>query len=475
VLAVAVGVGADTPAPVGRALVGGPLRPANEPADEPMPGAAGLGDRYFPDAGNGGYDVVNYRLEIRYAPATGELDGHAVLTTVAVQALSRFNLDFGELAISALDVDGTPAAYHRAGPTELEVTPARPIRRAARFTVDVRYRGTPGAAPLDHGFIRTGDGAVVAGEPASSTDWFPANDHPRDKATYDFAITVPEGLTAVANGVSGGNESAGGWTTWRWQEHAPMATYLATMAVGHFRLTTRTGAGGLPVVSAIADTLPSEQADVAIGRSAEIVEYLSSVFGPYPFDTVGGIVPDAPKLGFALETQTRPVYSSVFFTRGSQLDRTFVVAHELAHQWFGDSVSVREWQDIWLNEGFATYAQWLWGEHVGLGTVQESFDAQYNRDAAALWSTPPGDPGAKSLFHQSVYQRGAMTVHALRLAVGDDAFFRILKDWTAGHRYGTGTTAELVALAERVSGHSLRSLFDAWLLGTVKPPYPKPR
>ena len=434
-------------------------------------GEPGLGDSYLPGAGNGGYDVREYRLELRYAPDTDRLDGHAVLTAAALHGLSRFNLDFGPLEVSALTVDGAPATWSRDGDTELVITPATGIARGASFTVDVRYGGLPGGEGLDNGFKRTADGAVVAGEPQSATDWFPSNDHPRDKATYDFAITVPEGLTAVANGLPAGSTTDAGWTTWRWRVTSPMATYLATFAVGRFRVTTGTAAG-VPFYNAIAQSLPPERADAAIARTGDIAQYLSTVFGPYPFEALGGVVPDAAQLGFALETQTRPVYSSGFFNRGTVEDKTSVIAHELAHQWFGDSVSLRQWRDIWLNEGFATYAQWLWSEHLGLETVGESFDAQYNASRAEVWSTPPGDPGKDKLFGASVYQRGAMTVHVLRLAVGDEAFFQILKAWTAAHRHADATTQDFVALAERIGHKQLDQLFQAWLYGDVKPPYP---
>jgi aminopeptidase N len=440
-------------------------------SQEFRPGSAGLGDSYFPGAGNGGYDVRNYRLDLRYQPDTDRLDGHATLEAVAVQPLSRFNLDFGPLDISALSVNGQPARWERAEGTELEVVPAGGVRDGGALRIEVRYGGTPGTPGLDHGFRRTPDGAVVAGEPASAVDWFPSNDHPRDKATYDFAITVPDGLTAIANGVPQGSESAEGWTTWRWREGAPMATYLATMAIGRFRVTNGTAAG-VPVVNAVASTLPPDRADGALSQTGPIVEYLSTIFGPYPFDAVGGVVVNVP-LGFALETQTRPVYAPSFFERGSVQDKTSVVVHELTHQWFGDSVSVHDWRDIWLNEGFATYAQWLWTEHSGGRSAQAAFDQRYtSNQSAGLWTKPPGDPGPKELFGRSVYERGGMTVHALRMTVGDEPFFRILREWVAAHRHSTATTAQFIALAERVSGLDLGPLFEAWLFGKVKPPLP---
>ena len=221
------------------------------------------------------------------------------------------------------------------------------------------------------------------------------------------------------------------------------------------------------MVIAVADSLPvGGAADVSVARTAEIVDFLATQFGPYPFDSYGGIVINDDRIRFALETQSRPVYGNAFFRSDPNPG---VVAHELAHQWFGDSVSVRDWSDIWLNEGFASYAEWLWEEHAGGRTVQQNFDAQY---ASTDWAKPAANPGKADLFGTAVYKRGALAVHALRLAVGDDAFFRILKTWTSERRDGNGTTDDLVALAERVSGTSLRSLFTAWLSGSTAPATP---
>jgi aminopeptidase N len=424
------------------------------------PGAPGLGDLYYPGAGNGGYDVQSYRLELRYDPDPNELDGHAVIAATATQDLARFNLDFGALDITAITVNGRPAHAQHTAETELQVTPAALIASRSTMTIDVRYKGKPAG----EGFHPTADGAYVFGEPEAATAWFPSNDHPRDKATYDFAITVPAGLNAIANGILQGQSTSGGWTTWRWRESAPMATYLATMVVGHYRITTGTAAG-VPMYNAVGTRYPSKDADAAIAQTGPVIEYLTTVFGPYPFDAVGGVVLDATKVGGALETQTRPLYSPEFF-RGSGSE---VIAHELAHQWFGDSVSVHDWRDIWLNEGFATYAQWLWGEHAGGPSPQTRFNQVYSSQSANLWTVPPADPGVKRMFGESVYQRGAMTLQALRQAVGDPAFFTVLRDWAAQMRYGNGTTAEFTALAEKVSGKQLDGLFQPWLYGKTRP------
>jgi len=444
-------------------------------ATAPQPGAAGLGDPYYPDYGNGGYDVASYKLDVRYDPGPGRLDGREVITATATQALSRFNLDFGPLSLGSVTVNGAPARTDRPGGVELTVTPAQPLAAGQSFTVELSYGGAfGGGSDADGSFLHSGTGAVAVGEPESATSWFAVNDHPLDKATYEFAVTVPEGWTAVANGVPGGSSSTAGWTTWRWSEGLPMASYLTTVAIGKYRVITGTYQGK-PVYSAVASTLPVELADRVIARTPEIVDFLASQFGPYPFDAVGGIVPDEARLRFALETQTRPVYSAGFFRQGTDDDKTWVLAHELAHQWFGDSVSVHFWRDIWLNEGFATYAEWLWGEHLGRSSVQDAFERAYAEPPEGrVWSPPPGDPGVRALFGASVYRRGAMTVHALRVTVGDDAFFRILRAWTSERRYGNGSTADFQALAERVSGRELDALFQDWLFERGKPPRPKP-
>jgi len=445
--------------------------PAAGPSDGPArAGTPGLGDGYFPGYGNGGYDVERYRLRVRYDPATDRLDGSAELTITASHALSQFNLDFERLDITALRVEGSAATWRRDGERELVVTPARPLAAGRRFIVEVTYGGVPTAEAFRH----TPDGAVVVGEPESATAWFPCNDHPQDKAAYDFEITVPEGLIAIANGVPSGSEPSDGWRTWRWSVRSPMATYLTTLAVGRFRVFEGTH-NGLPVFSAVDAALPAGGvADQAMQATPEVADFLITQFGPYPFEALGGVVTGIKGLGFALETQTRPVYGPAFFN-GDLASATSVVAHELAHQWFGNSVSVLQWREIWLNEGFATYAQWLWEEHAGGRTAQRAFDEAYAAPPdSRIWRPRPGDPGAAGLFSAAVYQRGAMTVHALRVTMRDDAFFQLLKQWTSSRRDGAATVADLVAMAERISGRQLDALFQAWLYTEAKPPYPRP-
>jgi aminopeptidase N len=463
------------------------LVPAAAVADdrrrEPTPGAPGIGDPYYPLDGNGGYDVAHYDLDLRYDPATDVLSGTATVEATATQDLSAFDLDLVGLEVREVTVDGEPASYTRAG-QELTVTPERPLWEGRDFEVAVTYDGVPQTIQDElggSGFFHTDDGAVVAGQPHGAATWFPANDHPLDAASVDVSVAVPEGLEGVSNGELENTRTDDGWTTWEWRAREPMATYLVTLAVGEFDLREYEADGirfwdAVDPALATLDPDPSaegplvgEIVDAALARQPEVLGFLSDTFGPYPFDTSGGIVDNTPNLGFALETQTRPVYSPAFFTDPVLADT--VVVHELAHQWYGDSVRLAAWRDIWLNEGFATYAEWLWLEREGLSTAQEQFQLAYDGLPPELWQVVIGDPGSAlgELFSPAVYNRGAMTLHALRQVVGDTTFSQILQEWAATRAGEAVTTEEFVALAEQLAGRDLDDLFQAWLYTPERP------
>ncbi|MGX6604763.1 M1 family metallopeptidase [Micromonosporaceae bacterium Da 78-11] len=440
----------------------------------PAPGGPGLGDTYYPDYGNSGYDVSHYDIRLRYTPATDRLTGTTTILATSTQELSRFNLDF-LLDVSSVRVNNRPATFAREGDHELVVTPARTVAAGAAMTVVVQYSGVPSTrtAAGFTAWVRTADGAMAVGEPEISWWWYPSNDHPSDKATFDVSVSVPDGVEAISNGSMPRPpvRETLGYTRWSWRSLKPQATYLTSLVIGQYDITTDTTADGQPVYNAYSQLLTPELregAQVSVERTAEITDWESTVFGPWPFEARGGLVAPPGTLGFALENQTRPNYSSGFFRRGSN---TSVIVHENAHQYFGDSVSVAQWQHIWLNEGFASYAEWLWSEKNDEGTAQELFDYLYATypDDASIWTTAPADPGVAELFGDAVYDRGAMTLHQLRLAVGDDAFFEILRTWVAEHKYGNATTEQFIALAEKVSGQDLGALFQAWLYTPAKP------
>jgi aminopeptidase N len=451
---------------------GTPGRPAAAtPRPSPVfsPGDEGAGDPYFPAYGNGGYDVAGYDLALRYDPKSGELSGTATITATATQDLSRFQLDLSRLTAQNVLVDGVRASARSQG-SELVVTPAAGIVRGAGFTVVVDYGGKPGGLANktlgEGGWLRTPDGAIALGQPESASTWFPVNDHPSDKATFSLAMTVPDGLEVLSVGVPGANRTQGGWTTWHYAESAPLASYLTTVAIGQYRVTTTTHQGK-PMVVAVPESMPADgPAAKSLARTGEVADFLATKFGPYPFDSYGGFVVDDSRIRYALETQSRPAYGAAFFARG---ENAVVVAHEIAHQWFGDSVAIERWRDIWLNEGFATYAEWLWQEHDGGLSAQSSFDRTY---AGFDWNQKPGDPGVARLFGDGVYQRGAMTVHALRKTIGEAAFAELLTTWTSEFRNGNADTDDLIALAERLSGKDLDAFFAAWLTSTDKPAKP---
>ncbi|MEU8589012.1 M1 family metallopeptidase [Streptomyces sp. NPDC048664] len=436
------------------------------------PGGPGVHDPYFPRLGNGGYDVTHYGLTLAYDPGRHHLTGTAVITARATQDLSAFDLDLTGLDVGDVTVEGRGARWNRAG-QELTVRPARDLDKGETFRTTVHYSGTPrtvtDADDAKEGWLGTRDGALALGEPAGSMAWFPGNHHPSDKATYDIEITVPKNLQAVSNGELTHRSTRGALTTYTWHTAQPMASYVAVLAIGAYDITRTTLPNGLPVYTAVTP----DQADASRGVLAKLPDVMGweeRTFGPYPFSSVGAIVARPHESGYALETQNRPVFPGA--------PDTLTLVHELAHQWYGDSVTPRSWRDMWLNEGFATYAEWLWDEEHGGDTAQETFDALYAGDyyddpdeGKAVWAFPPGSPpSAAHISDSPVYERGAMVLHRIRQAIGDRDFFALLKGWAADHRHGNASTADFTAYVEKKEpDHDFTALWRDWLYGEGRP------
>ncbi|TPQ19307.1 M1 family metallopeptidase [Streptomyces sporangiiformans] len=438
-------------------------------------GAEGADDPYFPKSGNGGYDVTHYDLTLAYDPAARRLTGKAEIEARTEQDLSAFHLDLAGLKVESVDVDGRSAGFSRDG-QELTVRPRDVLDEDRSFRTTVRYSGVPETITdpdgSREGWLRTADGALALGEPTGSMAWFPGNHHPSDKAAYDITVSVPEGLKAVSNGELRREETKRGRTTFAWHMADPMATYAATVAIGDYDTRRSRTADGLPVYVAV-DPDQSRASAKVLGRIPEVMEWAELNFGPYPFSSTGAIVDRVHDSGYALETQTRPVFPGA--------PDTELLVHELAHQWYGNSVTPKTWRDMWLSEGFATYAEWLWREDRGGDTAQDTFDALYEgdyyetaSDNEAVWAFPPAEPpDAASISDTPVYDRGAMVIHKIRETVGDDTFYDIVQGWATAHRHGNADTDDFTTYVEKAApDKDFSGIWDDWLYGDGRPSSP---
>lgn len=441
---------------------------------------AGVGDQYFPQAGNGGYDALHYEVSLECDPYDGSLSGSVVLMAEALASLDEFHLDLLGLDVESVEVDGVSAAYTREG-QELIVECSQTIDFGVEFSTEVTYSGSPetlqSAQGYTEGWQHSGNTILTLDEPEGAATWYPLNDHPSDKATYSFRLTVPEPYVAVANGLLVGIEEEGDARTFLWEMEQPMANYLASVVIGELELQESVSPDGVPVRNYVSPVLVDEAND-SFANTARTLDFFADLFGPYPFEAYGVIVPDADVGGGAMENQTISLFGrdTLRETMSDIFMAEMIQSHELSHQWFGNSVTPARWKDIWLNEGFATYASWLWlenlyGERGMQGCVSYAIGA-----ASEDTSVPPGDPGPEELFGVAVYQRGGLTLRALHLTVGDATFLSILREWAQEHAYGIVTTDDFIDLVERktgdLAGFDAEEFFDAWLYQEGLPELP---
>lgn len=447
------------------------------------PGAAGFGDSYFPLDGNGGYDALHYDLDISYVPDTDRLDGTVQMRARATQNLSRFDLDLKDLTVSSVTVNAQPADFHQDG-QEIVITPPHGLHENSVFVTSVTYGGIPQTivgSPIvfgsPYGFLHTPDGAFIGTEPNASATWRPLNDHPGDKASYTTKVTVPKGLKAISNGQLLSETTHGDKSTFLWNETSPMANYLSTIDIGNWVTSETRTPGGIKNFVAVDPVLLTNQPNAVEffrDTTAQVTDLWSQKIGTFPFDSTGAIADDARyqnvPLGFSLETQTRPVYSAV--------RSTSTIAHELAHQWYGDAVTVERWKDIWLNESFATWWQWYWDEVNNVRTTAARARLEYNRRpfpdpvGRPYWSIQITDPQRDTMFNQRVYTGGGMVLQFLKEKIGDDKFFELMRTWYSQHKDGNANSEQFVALASQVSGQDLTDFFNTWIYSTGKPPLP---
>jgi aminopeptidase N len=422
-------------------------------------------ETFFPRAGDSGYEAEHYDVTLAYEPRDGSIRVREVIWLEATRELRSFSLDLYGLQVRKVWVGAAAAKFHR-GRGKLHVRTPKPIEAGENFEVTLTYGGRP--RPLrdpdgsHEGWQRTDDGALAVGEPLGTATWLACDNTPRDKATFYINIDVPRPLVAASNGRLLRVEERGSRRIYRWGDTRLMSPYLAVIDISRGRIV-KEKAAGIPAWTLIDPRLEGAARRVR-HQLPEILRFQSPLFGGYPFHATGSIFDYVPELGYALETQTRPIYTYA-------PERTLVV-HEVAHQWFGDLVAAETWPEIWLNEGFATWTQWFYAERHGGRSAHQVFERlrQVPASNERFWNPPPGNPGTpRHLFDPSVYVRGAMAVQALRQKIGTQTLLRLLRRWTLAYHFGSASIAEFIALAEEVSRQDLDPLFQRWLYQRGKP------
>ncbi|MFJ8980929.1 M1 family metallopeptidase [Streptomyces sp. NPDC102282] len=448
---------------------------ATLPAPEPL----GIGDRLFPHLGNPGYDVLAYDISLTYKGSnTKPLDAVTTIDARTTAPLDRINLDFARGAVRSVEVNGLAAEFATAG-EDLVVDAPVPLPDGMPVRITVRHTSDPTGDKANGGWVSTADGLAMANQADAAHRVFPGNDHPADKAYFTFRVTAPKQFTVVAGGLPAGQRHHADTTTWTYRTEHPMATELAQVSIGRSAVLHRTGPRGLPV----RDVVPAadrEKLEPWLKKTPAQLAWMEKQVGPYPFETYGLLVADT-ETGFELETQTLSLFERSLFT-GSGYPEWYVdsvMVHELAHQWFGDSVSPRSWSDLWLNEGHATWYEARYAEEHAKKPLERRMREAYARsDTWRAAGGPPAHPDVPtpdhkiSLFRPVVYDGSALILYALREEIGEAAFDRLERTWVRAHRDESATTQQFTTLASTIAGRDLTAFFDGWLYGKKTPPMP---
>ena len=418
---------------------------------------------YFPRRGNDGYRVTLYDLDLDYRVGNNRLGATARLTVrVEAPELLAVVLDFAALRIDRVVLAGQRLRYdHR--DEKLRVRLPRMYLAGNEFVLEVVYRGEPRPTASRYGGLgweQLEDGVLVASQPTGAPSWFPCNDRPDHKSVYRFRITTSTNYQVAANGERVGVTYRGSNATWTYEQDVPMATYLATVQIGPYQIVELDCSASSVAQRLITPLRRLPAAREAFSTQDAMMAYFGEVFGPYPFASYTAVVTD-DALEIPIEAQGMSTFGANHASRTWAAQR--LIAHELAHQWFGNSLTLGDWRDIWLHEGFASYAEWLWSEKSGGKSADENARHWHRQLSRLPRDFILGDPGPADLFDDRVYKRGALTLHALRLTVGDELFFRLVRIWTVGYQYGTVSTREFVELAEATVGRELGGFFEAWL------------
>ncbi len=448
-----------------------PLATTDPPSPTPVPspvvipavvGSRSAGDPKAPELGNTGYDVGHYDLTLRLDPAAKRLTGRAAIEAEAtLDRLAQISLDFADgMDIAGVTIAGQPSPWQYQD-NKLLVSLPRPYARGERFRVAVDYSGP--IRPIQSRYVNFAgvgmqvrdDGSLfVMGEPDGARAWFPANDTPLDKATFRFDITVPHPLVASVTGTLHETRLTSDGVRSVWEMSAPMAPYLANIMAAPYDLIESQSPRGVPLRHYVPIGRRDELAPL-LAISGPALDWLAERLGPYPFTQFGYTVVGLP--GASLEGQ-----SNVLLSEKMLGENTLV--HELVHQWFGDSVSLASWADIWRNEGLATYLTLLWEHRDGdEAAIERTLNDWETTMVERPTDYPLGDPPAEKLFAADSYIKGAWLAHMLRRRVGDEAFYRALRTYLQRYRDRAASRAEFEAVFSEVAGQDMRPLFDYWL------------
>jgi len=457
-------------------------------ADEPVPGTPTTGDTLFPNVGNSGYKVDHYDVDLTYFVGN-TIEATTTIDATADHPLSSFSLDFEGLVVNSVSVDGVDATWTRDislanQKHKLIITPATPI--SGEFTTEVTYSGTPSRHQDPdqsyEGWTPTSDGASAVGEPVGTMTWIPSNNTPADKATFDFSYTIPTAIGGAASAAAGNGELTskvvsedGLQTTWNWSQKNQMATYLAVVSIGKFNVYENdivlTNSGRTIKEWSFVDSTIATATQTSINTNRllipDILNWMEANYGPYPGNSAGVIV-DITNLGYALETQDRSYFEN-------SMSRDTLI-HELVHQWYGDDVSPKDWNDVWLNEGPAEYVNVQYNNAVyGAALPENSYYTSYasSSTTSTNWTVSTAAmTSSTTMFSGNVYVRGAWALEALRTAIGQANFKTFMKEWLVRYSGKSASTAQFIALAEEVSGKNLQAFFQDWVYDKDKAVWP---
>ncbi|XVV11662.1 M1 family metallopeptidase [Actinoplanes sp. CA-131856] len=427
-----------------------------------------VADKLYPARGTAALDVLHYDLKLAWQPTTRTLTGTATLRIRPTADATQIKLDFKPYVLDEVTVDGVATKGAKVTAEKL-VVPAT-VKSDEPVTLTVGYHGRPATTPMPSnrgdveplGLTVTEDGSLwTMQEPFGAFTWYPANDQPSDKALYDIAVTVPAGWSAIAAGTPAGQSG----NTFRYRSTDPMASYLQTLAVGKYKKVTAKGPNGLPLTYWYRPGT-DERLLPSLKKSPQFIGFLEKRFGPYPFPTGGIVIVDSAS---GMETQQ-------MITMGGRPARFDPAAyeedllHEYAHQWFGDSITPSSWTDLWLNEGWATYAQFLYQQSIE-GFSDAALESYLRKNDASLRARlgPPGSPKAGNFAESNVYICPAAMLKELNDALGDAKFFALGQAWVQTQKNTQQDRASFIAFVNKQTGKDFTKLINSWLDGKSTP------